>query len=165
MQTLINAAWEEVESRYGDEGERTIRLRGKDARVLYPDPPIATGPAGLPTGAVTIVERSADGTTVGTLTASEYRVMDRGRSIERIFSTGVTENGGRWADLVDITYTPIDESDLRTTVVFDLVRLSVEYNGLASERIGDYQSQSADYLKERERILRQVGLRRATWFA
>jgi hypothetical protein len=86
-----------------------------------------------------------------TLAADDYSLRAGGLFLDRL-STG-TNGRSTWGDSVVVTYTPVDRTARRTRVLIDLVKLSVQYNALRSESVGDYSATSAEYETERERLL------------
>ncbi|MGH7850616.1 MAG: hypothetical protein ACREOP_09990, partial [Thermodesulfobacteriota bacterium] len=57
---------------------------------------------------------------------------------------------------VEIVYVPVSDVKRRDRVTIDLVKLSIQYQGLNNESVGDYSSNSVEYQKERESILRSL---------
>lgn len=73
--------------------------------------------------------------TATVLQATDYRVRNGGRTLERIF-TGPNSRA-RWGTRVDVTYVPVDDQAKRDEVVIKLVALAVEYEGVVERRAGD----------------------------
>lgn len=76
---------------------------------------------------------------------TDYRVINDGWGIERIDTDFLKR--------VVIVYAPESDSDRRDRVTIDLVKLAIQFNGLDSERVGDWQGSHMDYQKTREEIL------------
>ena len=146
IQILIDDAEQEMVSRFGPELTQVETLEG-NAEFIFPSRPVAT---------VTSIEES-DRNADFTLVASDYRIMNNGRQIQRR-PDGV--NGlWRWRPLVKITYVPVNDAARRKRVMIDLCRLAVQYNALANESAGDYSATSREYQQEREQILQTLETR------
>jgi len=102
-------------------------------------------------GAVTTVK---EGPTLGAsdLTTlvenTDFRVINNGWAIERID----TDFDRR----VEIVYVPGTDVKRRDRVTIDLVKLAIQFQGLSSERVGDWQGNHLDYQRERESILNSL---------
>lgn len=94
-----------------------------------------------------------------TLDPTDYQVQMSGRQILRL--TQGKNPQLRWGHRVVVTYTPVDETARRKMVELDLVKLSIQYNALQSERSGDYQVQNLDYDAERKKLLARLRNKRA----
>lgn len=105
---------------------------------------------------VTITETV--GTDDTTLAADDWRLRNRGRTLERL-DTG-TNARFEWGRVVSVTYTPVNDGNERQEAIIKLVQLAVEFEGVESRRIGDHQQSHADYVAERERILGELSQRR-----
>ncbi|MCQ4575414.1 MAG: hypothetical protein NOU37_09250 [Candidatus Brocadiales bacterium] len=141
LQRLIDAAEEDIDTHFGSVTSQLDELLGNGGKHLWPTRPIKT--------VSSIVETV--GTTDTTLASDDYKLLHGGRQIERL-NTG-TNARNSWGDRTKIQYTPEDETKKRKGILIKLVKLEVEYNGLSSERAGDYQSSSLDYEGERKKIL------------
>lgn len=153
IQRLIDDAAEEIVDRYGDNSSITEEhilatpsgYRGHDSshvgrRHIYPKKKVDTV-----TSVKEGVTLAADDMT--TLVAdTDYRLIFNGRAIERI--------GTDFLQRVEIVYTPITDVSRRDRVTIDLVKLAIQYQGLKSEKVGDYSASFTDYQKERESLLR-----------
>lgn len=95
------------------------------------------------------------GTVDTVLAADDYRVWHGNRTLERI-ATG-TNPQSYWGERVVVVTVPFDDDAKRIMATIDLVKLALQYNGLRSERAGDYRSDSADFEKDRLAILRRLG--------
>lgn len=154
---LLTDAVAEVENRFGTDAAQTVRVGGGYGSLRLQRPALTV---------TSVVERDANLVESYTLSATDYVLLNGGRTLNRL-------EGGSWArtswmPLIDITYTPKPEQALRDRVVIDLVRLAVQYNALSSESIGGangYQSSSVDYLRERERLMRAIPMSRGFSFA
>lgn len=155
LQQLVYQETLEVERRYGTDAQMTVTTRGNDSRTIRLQRPVLS--------VTSIAEYTLDRELISTLTATDYALLDGGRGLERL--SGSSWGRLTWAPVVVVVYLPVPEVESRKRVVTDLVRLAVQHNALASEKIGDYQSTSVEYARERERILgmlpRQRGLRYA----
>ena len=93
---------------------------------------------------------------VSTIIASnDYRVWHGGRSLQRLVSG--TNGRTYWGDRVTVTYTPVSDQAQRDEVTIKLAILAIEYRGLSSERVGDWQGSFADYQAEREKLIASLG--------
>ena len=87
------------------------------------------------------------------VSADKYSLEHGGRTIFRTDAPFMTN--------VQITYTPVADNPRRIMALIDLVKLEVQFSGLASERVGSYQRNSAlsdgnTMLVERNRILSRL---------
>lgn len=100
------------------------------------------------------------GTITTVLDSTDYRSWFDGRVLERL-SLNATNPQARWAERVEVVYTPVDDDLRRIAATIDLVRLATQYNGLEDERAGDYwATQKKDYFVERSRIINSLGRKR-----
>lgn len=103
---------------------------------------------------------SSDGSEEETeLETDDYKLIWEGRFLKRL--PGGTNGRRWWGDRVEVEYAPEDESARRKRVLIDLVKLEVRYTASEDERLPDYSARSADYKKERERLL--AALERWPW--
>ena len=97
-----------------------------------------------------------------TLAADDYRILDGGRTLERLIDG---TNGRReWAPEVELTYTPKSNQTERDEAVIRLVQLAITYRGLdKQEAVGDHSRGgpvTADaYPREREALLNSLAPR------
>ena len=155
LQAMIDEAVAEIERRFGVNAALTKTHRG-DLRVLTLWRPIDEALA------IAVVEINGADEEL-TLDATDYRVLDGGRTLQRL-TTG-TNGRARWDRLVKITATPIDDAKQREEVVIKLVTIDLSYRGLDKQsRAGDWQaagSVTADaYAREREAMLSLLAPRR-----
>ncbi len=144
---MIDEVTAEIEARFGVVGSIIVFLDG-DRKYLSLTRPYSSD--------ITIVEIL--GTTETTLSADDFRILDGGRTLERL---GDGTNGRLlWERLVKITYTPIDEAKEREEVVILVVQLGVEFRGLKAEKSGDYSVTFADYKAERDTLIGSLTPRR-----
>lgn len=154
---IMEDAVDEVEARFGT-----------DAALTYDSYP--TGPTVvLPRKAtsITSVELIAsDGTVQETLSVSDYRLRNS-RILERLSGGSLSYDWVKEYDapgwnstMVRVVFVPVPEESLRDRVALDLIRLQVQYEGVATQKVGDYSMTAFDYTKERERILQGVSNRR-----
>lgn len=139
IEQLIAAEAEEVSSRFGEETADTQES--------------------FPTGSFITLDRKASsitsvteifGVTETVLAANDYRIRRGGWQLERL-TTG-THPQSIFAPRVLISYA-IAESNRRWRVILDLVKLSLQNDGLKSESTGDNSVVHVDYQEEREKIL------------
>ena len=65
--------------------------------------------------------------------------------------------GVRFAPLVEVVYTPVDDGDQRKRILLELVRLDLAQSGRLREAIGrDYQYAGLDYPTHRDALLREL---------
>lgn len=88
-----------------------------------------------------------------TLASDDYD--QRRRILERLDSG--TNPQTYWGHRVIVTYVPVDQTNRRVGVVIDLVKLQERYEGVKSEKVGDYQMTAPDYERERNQILARLG--------
>lgn len=159
LERLLVEAVAQVEGRFGTDAQRTERYFGGNQYIRLQRPAQSI---------VSVAELNEQRYPLYTLVATDYDLLNNGRTIQRLTRNTVWY-WRYWADIVDITYLPIPEQPLRDRVTIDLVRLATQYNALQHEIIGGsragYQSESLDYLKERERILAAVPASRGFRFA
>ena len=143
LERLIDSADAEIIRAYGPhDGERTVTLYP----VLRQSPYLLTLPS--PAANVSLITEGTDDTV-----SADYTVEYNGRVL--------LKSKSRWLPPVDVTYTPVADNPRRIMALIDLVKLEVQYSGLASERVGSYQSNSAlsdgnTMLVERNRILSRL---------
>lgn len=146
IQRVIDEALLEIIRRYGPHADVavpiTVTLEGK-ARSLFPARPIDT--------AVTVVVKETVADVETTLASNDYRIWHGGRRLERLL-TG-TNPRESWGHPVKITYAPTNDGNQREEVVIKLVKLALDYEGVASSRVGDTSTDYHSYTAERERLL------------
>ena len=148
LQRLIDSEDAEIVQRYGALSTQTETLRGGSERLFL---------SRLVSSITSISEEVGETTT--TLAADDYELwwhqeLDRhGRST--------------WGERVTIVYVPQTMTAQRTAVLTQLVQLAVRYNGVEQESVGsgDYSATSADYQRERERLLRKLAPRGGVFLA
>ena len=145
---LLDDADAEIVRRYGEHTgtvTETLRTNGDDEYVYLPRR-IASFVS------VTETIRSlwgAEQTT--TLAVGDYTQTGL-RSMRR--RNDGTNPANTWGEIVEVAYVPVADLPRRLRVTVDLVRLAVAYTALASSSIGDSNTSSVDYARERERLLR-----------
>jgi hypothetical protein len=143
---LLADAEAAIADRAGVAAENTIRIQaGRDRFLILP---YAIGGD----DAIDSIVEVIDGVDV-TLDVSDWKWWG-GRTLERLY-TGDNARSAWWSE-VAITFTPTEDDARRDRVTIDLVRLAVQHNALKSESAGDYRAESADYQKERNRILSEL---------
>lgn len=147
LQRIIDDIESEIEYRYGD---NTSKIETYDTnrveRYVYPARRVAS--------ITSVVERW--GTTDYTLSADDYELVNNIR-IDRI--PGGTNSWNYFGDQVTITYVPESDKARREMVIVDLVKLSLAYNGVDSEKFGDYSMSQSEYQGKREDLLSRLGAR------
>jgi hypothetical protein len=148
LQKYIDAAEADLVSVYGAHTSGEERFDALHDRKLWPLRQIS---------AVTSVVETT-GTADTTLASNDYRIRDAGWSLERL-STG-TNPSYTWAEEALLTYTPSADEARRWQTIVDLVRLRVQYSGLASVGDGDHSESAMDYEAERRKILSVLNTKR-----
>lgn len=149
LQRLLTDTQAEVVGRFGSDAAVTAVLQGGGRRLRLQRP------------AATITSITEYSDPAVALVAADYRLWPGGRLLDRLVGTG----WGYWGQPVTVVYAPIPEEAMRNRMVTELVRLAVQHTGLESERVGDYTATSADYFKERERVLQSGAAHRGLHFA
>ena len=145
---ILYAAVSDVETRFGNDAERTLYRQGLGRSVALLRP-VASVSA--------VKEYDKNHNLSYTLTTADYKLLFGGRILQRI--------GGDWAAWVEITCTPKTEAEIRDMAVVELCRLELTYQGLiTSESVGDYKAGLAEYTEARERILNQISNHRGFRF-
>jgi len=89
-----------------------------------------------------------------TLAADDYLLRENNRVIERLASG--TNPRTMWGNVVTVTYVPQDDTIRRKAVTIDIVKLEIAYNGVQSERVGNYSSSSKDHMLERNQLIQRL---------
>lgn len=99
-----------------------------------------------------VVESAIVGDTAPTtLTTTDYYSWPGQGRLMRL-PEGVT-----WGAVVAVTYTPVDDTSLRTSVLLDLIRLTLDYRGLQSESVaGEYSYTAGDFEARRQALYRRL---------
>lgn len=148
LDRLIADAYAYCVERVGAAGEQTIVLHAGERYLVLPFSIAAAAD-------LDISERYNDQTTV-LVEGTDWRWLG-GRLVERLSGGSITVWGHAYgAGDVLVTYTPKDDEARRDRVVIDLCKLAIQYNALRSETAGDYKADSAEYTKERDRLVRQL---------
>jgi hypothetical protein len=144
LQRIMDGAEQDIDQRYGAVGAQVDDLPSYGVEDIFTTRPILT--------ITSVAETIGDTTT--TLATDDYE-QKHGQMLHRL---GTGTNGRiRWGDSVLVTYAPVDTTDRRIVAYIALIKLYVVVNGLGSERMGDFSSNSLDYNVEREKILRSLG--------
>lgn len=143
LAAMIAAVTAEIDARVGPAGPITVEFgdpsdpETRGLRTLRLARPID------PAQPVTITETdpawSGSGSGEVTLSANDYRVLDGGRTLQRLFDGDTGRS--HWAPLVSIVYTPAGLQDLRDEAVIRILQLDTAGRaaaGLKSEKAGDY---------------------------
>ena len=156
LEAMIDAEVAEIEQRFGVNGSITALEEGQRHFIIVHRPIDETE-------TVVIVEIDPANTGAAanrtTVAADDYRIMDGGRTIERLIDG---TNGRRlWAPLVELTYTPKSDQDRRDGTVIKLVQLSLTYQGLdKQESVGDHSRSgsvtASAFDKEREILINRL---------
>lgn len=159
LQRILDAEEAAIVGRYGAHASATELLRGGD-RLLF-----LTRPAQAIASVTEEVDNVFTEPSVTLLAADDYRIWEDGRYLERL-ATG-TNPRLYWGDRVTVVYTPADETAQRTLILVQLCKLAIRYTGARQESVGqgDYSAQEADYVAERNRLLRQLAPRGGIVFA
>jgi hypothetical protein len=141
LQRIVTGIESEISDRYGSTDSAEETVAGTDRRVLVTHRPIES--------ITSITEDDV------TLSANDYRQWGRYR-LERLSSGDNPRT--LWGGVVELQYTPRDDSEQRKLVLVDLVKLELEYRALQSESVGggDYRANHVDYTRERTRLLRML---------
>lgn len=186
LSALIEEAVEEIEDRYGPyrdpDSPLVVLLPSRGRRRLDIPRPIDTSqPIQITEWLVADWEdvMFADayedswvdvGETEHVLDDTDYRVWNRGRTLERLY-TGAWPRVF-WGSRVQVTYQPVDDTAKRDEVAVKLVILALQYQGSVSQRAGDVQTQFSStrastpgqspllYSDERDALLRRLAPRR-----
>lgn len=131
LQLLLDAAEAEIDAAAGPVGSTLELVCGGYTRIVLARPASAIGG---------ITETRSN--TVTTLAADDYLLYPGGYVIERL--TGGTNSSWHWRGRVAVTYTPLDDADIRKGVQLDLVRLAITFQpGVTMETIGAWTQQMA----------------------
>ena len=165
LQRLLDDAKSEVEMRFGDDTERTIfREPGVNViRLRIPRPALTL---------TSVTEHNQFGEfqmSMETLVLDplDYYLWPGGQILQRLW-TGPNPRYGRWANRVEIKYTPQPEELMRHRLTIELIRLAVQHSGLEEESVGDHMEKryrNNTYLAMREQVLQSGANRRGLRFA
>ena len=149
VQRLIDDAESEIDEQHGELLTHTDEFHGEvTANAVFL--------SRIATAITTVTEEIKSGGeyTATVLALDDYELKFRGRQLRRLV-TG-TNPRSRWGDTVTVVYTPQDDTNRRMRVAIDLVKLAVAFNGLDSEKIGDYAAQQTKYGVRRQEILNRL---------
>lgn len=149
---LIQRADGEIAWWAGDADEQVDRLEDeeRDTKVMY---------LSRRAGSITSVkERGARSEDWTTLSANDYELVPSGMRLDRLPDG---DNGRTyWGDQVEVTYVPYDREKRRDAVLIDLIKLSLSFAGVDSERLPDYSyTRSTPYEEQRQEILSRLSER------
>lgn len=149
LQRLIDDAESEIDERHGSLLTQTDEYHGdtmSNAVFLKRKATMIT----------TVIEeiKSGGGYEATTLAADDYELRYGGRQLRRLIDG--TNPRSCWGDTVTVTYTPQDDTNRRIRVTIDMVKLAVVFNGLDSEKIGDYAAQSTKYEARRQELINRL---------
>ena len=145
LQSIINQADSEVSDIIGDVGGK-IEWVSRPGKTLYTQLPIGT--------ISSVVEYDEYDNSV-TLATDDYRI--EGNRLIRL-STG-SNWANEWANIVRVEYVPAVDTDVVKQVEIKLCRLYLDYEAIASQRVGDYSEVQKDLGVERAKILSMLGSR------
>lgn len=147
LSALIAEGRAEIELRYGpdrDTGTPLVLAKSGARKTIDLNRPIDAGET------VTITEGTD--TAEVTLTAADYEITNAGRTVERI--------GQIWDADMSISYVPVDDQPQRDEATIKLVQLSIAFQGVDQQDVGDVSTDHADFYRERERILAGIAPRK-----
>ncbi|MDA2936831.1 hypothetical protein MYX75_01025 [Acidobacteria bacterium AH-259-A15] len=121
--------------------EQSRDLPGK---YIFPTRPIKT--------VTSIVETVSDTDT--TLASDDYKLFHGGRQIKRL--NDGTNPRTIWGSRVKVTYVPVDDQDQRKRVQLDLVKLAIQFDGLANSKVGSVALVIGEYEGQRQQILSRL---------
>ena len=153
LQRIIDSEDAEIVQRYGALSTQTETLRGGSERLFL---------SRLAASITSIAEEVGETTT--TLAADDYELWWN-QELDR--DPDGTNGRSTWGERVTVVYVPQTMTAQRTAVLTQLVQLAVRYNGVQQESVGsgDYSATSADYQRERERLLRKLAPRGGVFLA
>lgn len=148
LQTLINAAYTDILTRYGPVGPVTLTVRSRYQQRIYLDRPAAA--------VVSATEFYADpiGTGGVALNSTDWRLSPDGTVLER-WPFG-SNPGDYWSERVELVLTPADDTAARKRIALLLVKLDLNASpGLVALSAGGEYSETHDpnYVTNREAIL------------
>jgi hypothetical protein len=75
----------------------------------------------------------------------------------RVGDYGLARMGyGIWGELVEVTYHPLINVALRSRIVLDLVKLSIDFRTLARSKVGELELVDGPYTQRRTELLDQL---------
>lgn len=149
LQRLIDAVEQEIVEKYGPHVTQTDELdECRLSNALFLTRPAST--------ITTVTEEShVDGDITATvLSSDDYDLTNDGRRIRRL-SDG-TNPRSTWDDVVIVAYVPTDESSKREGVMVAMLKLDIHFNGLDTEKVGDYSAVQQNYEKNRAVVLHRL---------
>lgn len=147
LNLMIAEQQAEITKRYGATGEITVDLSGR-RRAVDLIKPLDQGETITVLEFANEIASSGSGTT---LLATEYRVLNAGRTIQRLDQD--------FEVLVRVTYTPTDDQAQRDEITIKLVQLAIQYEALTSDAVGDSTIGHVDQHNEREMLLSELSPR------
>ena len=146
LQRLLDDAEAEIIKRFGAHSAGSSQVEtlvGTGLEVVFVNKPIS---------AVNSVIETI-GTTATTLAADDYSVHNK-FVLERLADG--TNSRSTWGDRVKVTYQPVSDTDQRKVVQIQLCKLAVNFEGLKSEKAGNYSRTWGEYNAERKQILNSL---------
>ena len=153
LQDVLNQVNEEILNKWGAHSAAgspiTVQLVGFDL-AIFVHRPIAV---------ITSVTEVV-GTTSTVLAANDYRLWFDGRALSRL--NDGTNPAVRWGDRVTIVYVPEDDNNQRQEVILKVAMLDLQYRGVRTESIGDYQASyggftnASSFSAERNRLINSL---------
>jgi hypothetical protein len=153
LQRLIDSEDAEIVQRFGALSTQTEIFKGGSERLFL---------SRLVSSITSISEEVGETTT--TLAADDYELW-WSQELDR--DPDGTNGRSTWGERVTVVYVPQTMTAQRTAVLTQLVQLAVRYNGVQQESVGsgDYSATSADYQRERERLLSKLAPRGGVFLA
>jgi hypothetical protein len=154
LQRILDAEDEDIIYHYGEVGSQTERFdTDEHVKVIYPRRRVDS--------VTSIREIWPERNQEQTLEANDYVVQPSGMRIDRL-PTG-DHPRTYWGEVVEVVYTPYDDTKRRKAVLIDLVKLALAWGGVDGESLPDYSyRRNREYQVQRQEIMRRLGGR---WWA
>lgn len=88
-----------------------------------------------------------------TLDPTDYRLVGDYQLMR--LSSGVNSRA-TWGDIVTVVYVPESDAAARLIVIVSLVKLSVQFSGLDSEKVGDWSASQSKYAAKKNEVLQKL---------
>ena len=148
IQHLIDGVEDEIVQGFGPHVTQVDELEEAQlATVLFLSRPASE--------ITTVTETVADTETV--LETDDFSLSADGWRIKRL-SDG-TNGRTVWGDTVVVAYVPEEENRKRENVLIAMLKMDIQFNGLDTEKVGDWQGSQKDYEKTRKQILGRLSRR------
>jgi len=142
LQRLLDAAEDDIVAFDGAVASQTERIRSDGSDIVLLRRPVSS--------VTSVKEIDSYGNTYLTLESDDFRVTDL-YLLERL-QTG-TNPRSYWYGVVEVVYVPVDDTDARKRDQIDLVKLALAWEGVESQRVGEFSSTAGDYEAQRLAIL------------